>query len=217
MEDINIMLTLKFGSKENIKDLFENGTIYCKPIEYFRKLEDEMLRGDSFEGTTKLKNFTTGKLTLTFPDGKELKLNTSKFQIKEHLTEVKGNLYCLTILRKEDFKNVVSFKFDERNKRFGSHFLLIRDNKSFYDRLFKGFEKQKLSTKKNLVTYYDKEKKDGDVSPFEKPLEFEYQKEFRIIIQNDEEQDIKFQIGSLEDISQVMEMSSLSTLECILD
>ena len=41
-----IKLFLKLGSEENILDLFENGTIYMNTIEYFRKVEDEELRGD---------------------------------------------------------------------------------------------------------------------------------------------------------------------------
>jgi hypothetical protein len=44
-----IKLFLKLGSEKNILDLFENGTIYMNTIEYFRKVEDEELRGDKYE------------------------------------------------------------------------------------------------------------------------------------------------------------------------
>ena len=43
-----IKLFLKLGSEKNILDLFENGTIYMNTIEYFRKVEDEELRGDKY-------------------------------------------------------------------------------------------------------------------------------------------------------------------------
>lgn len=169
MDEINILLTLKFGSEKNIMDLYKNGTIYCNTIEYFRTLEDQLLRGDNFEGTTSIKNFTKGILTLTFEDGKELKLNINRLLYREHLTDIKGNLYCLTVLRKEDLEVNKVFKFDVRNQKFGTHFLLIKDNKTFYERLSKGFEEQKLKTERNIVSYYDKNTKDGKVSPFEKP------------------------------------------------
>jgi hypothetical protein len=37
-----IKLFLKLGSKENILDLFEIGTISINIIEYFRKVQDEI-------------------------------------------------------------------------------------------------------------------------------------------------------------------------------
>ncbi len=39
---------LKIGQEEHIKDLYENGTIYLNTIEYFRKIEDEELRGNKY-------------------------------------------------------------------------------------------------------------------------------------------------------------------------
>jgi hypothetical protein len=55
-----IIFFLKLGSEENILDLFENGTIYMNTIEYFRKVEDEELRGDKYEGVSRVINSLPG-------------------------------------------------------------------------------------------------------------------------------------------------------------
>jgi hypothetical protein len=40
-----ILAFLKFGVKEHILDLYENGTVYMNTIQYFKELEDKELRG----------------------------------------------------------------------------------------------------------------------------------------------------------------------------
>ena len=56
-----IVMFLKFGNEKNLMDLYKNGTIYMNSIQYFRKIEDDELRGASYEGvseiiTTQLEN-----------------------------------------------------------------------------------------------------------------------------------------------------------------
>lgn len=76
----------KFGSEEHITDLFENGTIYFNTIDYFQKLEEQGLRGDKYEGTTKITNHKSDKLklTITIPETREeIPIKLSKFHLRE--------------------------------------------------------------------------------------------------------------------------------------
>ena len=51
---------LKFGSHKDMLDLYENGSIFMKTREYFRKKEDEVLRGDNLEGASRIINSLPG-------------------------------------------------------------------------------------------------------------------------------------------------------------
>jgi len=68
--DNQILYFLKFGNKENMLGLLENGTIFFNTIDYFQKLEEQIAREDNYEGTTSINNFNESdnyKLTLTDP------------------------------------------------------------------------------------------------------------------------------------------------------
>ena len=85
----------KFGSEENIIDLFENGTIYLNPLQYFRKVEDAELRGDKYEGIIEVINFPAGDFeipTLNFK-GKYISMH-----IRKGFNEVIGNIFSLYYL-----------------------------------------------------------------------------------------------------------------------
>jgi hypothetical protein len=215
MSTVNILTFIKFGSEKNILDLYENGSIYCNTIEYFRKLEDDYLRGDSYEGTFKITNYPPdSKITLKLPNNKDLELKTAKLHLREFYTDLIGNIYCLTAITKEEIVKLGTLKLDSKNSRFGTHFLLIKDNRQFFDRLVKGFENEKRNIKTGFVKYYDKHLINGELDLFHKSNEFEYQKEFRIIVRNEGQDPIKFQIGSLKEISQIFETKDLDTLVC---
>lgn len=215
MSPVNILTFIKFGSEKNILDLYENGTIYCNSIEYFRKLEDDLLRGDSYEGTFRITNFPPGsEITVKLPNCQEIELTTANLHLREFYTDIRGNMYCLTALTREEVMNLGTLKLDPKNARFGSHFLLVRNNKQFFDRLIAGFEKENLKIFKDFVKYYDKRSINAELDIFHKSNEFEYQKEFRIIIKNEGQNPIKIQIGSLKEISQIFETKDLETLVC---
>lgn len=146
---------IKIGAEEHIKDMYENGTIFINTIEYFKKVEDKELRGDKYEGASEIINSLPG--TFRIP-GIERDFKYEKVHIKKAYDEVVGNIYSLYCISSKGFPNPLDFKVDEKNLRFGTHCLIIKDNKYF-------FEKIKLELKKNgyefqhgFVEYYDKDK-----------------------------------------------------------
>jgi hypothetical protein len=208
----------KFGSEENITDLFENGTIYFNTIDYFQKLEGQGLRGDNYEGTTKIINHKSDKLrlTITIPEtGKEIPINLSKFHLREFLKDIIGNLYSLYCLGHQDVLESDNFKIDPRVKEFGTHFIIIQKPEIFINLICNELDKNKFDYQIKQVEYYEKEKINGEISLFHKTTEFEYQKEFRIVLFNNENKPKKIQIGSLKDYAEVFKVDVIDTMKIV--
>lgn len=199
----HIQTFLKFGSFENMIDLFENGTIYMNTIQYFREIEDKELRGDQYEGASKIINSLPGKFRVPNIDRE---FNYQKVHVLESFEEVLGNIYSLYCISSYGFPNPLDFELDQSNKRFGTHCVMIKDNQYFLDALESELIKQGLKFKHGLVNYYDKEMKNGNVTLFEKPLEFEYQKEFRFYVENDLLEPIILKLGSLKEVAELITM-----------
>ena len=205
-----IKLFLKLGSEENILDLFENGTIYMNTIEYFRKVEDEELRGDKYEGVSKVINSLPG--TFKIP-GIDREFNYVKVHLKESYKEVLGNIYSLYAISSKGFPNPLDFKFYERNLRFGTHGVMIKDLPLFFNKIENELKKNNLKFNHGFVDYYDKEEVSREITLFEKPLEFEHQKEFRFYVENDKIKPIKIQIGSMKDYAEILKIEDILELK----
>lgn len=201
-----IKVFLKLGSEENILDLFENGTIYMNTIEYFRKVEDKELRGDKYEGVSRIINSLPG--TFKIP-GIDREFNYIKMHLRESHKEVIGNIYSLYSISSKGFPNPLDFEFDKRNFRFGTHCLMIKDLPYFFKKIKKELKKNNYKFHHNFVDYYDKDEVNRKITLFEKPLEFEYQKEFRFYVGDYGMKPIKINIGSLKKYAEIFKIEDL--------
>jgi len=207
MEQVQIYSLIKIGKKKHILDLYEHGIIYMNDIHYFRHIEDQELRGDKHEGLKGLEQATQIKILVK---GKEIAAASSG-QLKFRDRENRGNIYCLlAITSLENFSN---FRIDERNEKFGGHFLIIWDVVNFMERIIKKIKHSGLEYKYNLVKYYNLKEYAGPLDVFCKPKNFEYQREFRIYVKRKESNSLKLEIGSLKNISKVFEINKLSKIE----
>jgi hypothetical protein len=208
----------KFGSEENITDLFENGTIFFNTIDYFQRLERQGARGDNYEGTTKITNHKSDKLKfiITIPETeKEIPFKLSKFHLREFLKDITGNIYSLYCLRHQDAFEIDDFKIDPRVKEFGTHFIIIKKPEKFINLICNELDKNKFDYQIKQVEYYEKEKINGEISLFHKTTEFEYQKEFRIVLFNNEIKPKIIQIGSLKDYAEVFKVDIIDTMKIV--
>ena len=205
-----IKMFLKFGSQDNIEDLYNNGTVFLNTIEYFRKQEDNELRGDKYEGASKIINSLLGTFRIPNVD-KDFRYE--KVHLRKSYQTLLGNLYCLYCISSFAFPNPLDFKIDERNLRFGTHCLMIKDNKYFLDSIEKELVNKGLEFYHGFVNYYDKETICKDLTLFDKPSEFEYQKEFRFYVHNNKLKPIKLRIGSLHDKAEIYTMKEIMTLK----
>lgn len=199
-ESYKIISFLKFGQEKYMKDLFYKGDLFFNSIQFFRKFEDNELRGDKYEGINSIKNLPSG--TIEIP-----KLNYKGNYISMHLREshehVLGNIYSLYCISSHGWKNPNDVKIDRRNKDFGSHCVMIKDLPKFMNLIETKLAEMQLDFKHGLIDYYDREKVNKKITLFEKPLEFEYQKEFRFYIHRESEDPITISIGSLEEIAEL--------------
>lgn len=195
-----IKMFLKFGEEDNIKDMLHNGTIYMSPIQRFREIEDSELRGDKFEGVSRIKNYPPGQFEIPSIGYKG---NYLTLQVREAYKEVLGNIYSLYCISSHGWDNPLDFKMDDRIKRFGTHCIMIKDNQKFLSLIENKLKELKVKFRHGFVEYYDKDKVDRKINLFEKPNEFEYQKEFRFYVERLSTEPFVFNIGSLTDIAEL--------------
>lgn len=180
-------------------------------VHIFAFLKFGNLSGDEYEGATRVINSLPGTLRIPNVD-KDFQYK--KIHIKESFETILGNIFSLYAISSHGFTNPNEFKIDDRNKSFGTHGLLIKDVNYF----IKSIEKILLEKKKEFyhgfVEYYEKTSScKNDITLFEKPNEFEYQKEFRFLVFNDKVEPIKFQIGSLHNVAEIHEMNVITQIE----
>lgn len=182
-------------------------------IEYFRKVEDEELRGDKYEGVSRVINSLPG--TFKIP-GIEREFNYIKVHLRESYKEVLGNIYSLYAISSKGYSNPLDFEFDKRNLRFGTHGILIKNLPLFFSKIESELKRNNLKFNHGFVDYYDKEEVCKEISLFEKPNEFEYQKEFRFYIENDKIEPIKIQIGSMKDYAEIFKIENFLKMKLIV-
>lgn len=69
-----------------------------------------------------------------------------------------------------------------------------------------------LKYRYGFVEYYNKEEINRNVSIFEKPLDFEYQKEYRFYVERECDTPLKFSIGSLKILQKFINQRELLIL-----
>ena len=201
-----IVFLLKFGSEKNIKDLFENGTIFLNPFEKFEKDEKNNFRGDNYESLIGLENFSNpSKYRIKITDTKTGKISDHKPKklVKLYKDLSAGNLYSMYCIKKSEINNNKKFKISIKMKEFGSHFLFIHKPMEFMKRIENTFKENQLKFNAKAVTYYDHKKFSGPLSLFHKKKEHSYQNEFRIVTRNSGSKPLKLNIGNLDNISKI--------------
>jgi hypothetical protein len=171
-----------------------------------------------YEGTTKITNQRSDKLklTITIPETRaEIPIKLSKFHLREFLKDIKGNLYSLYCLRNQDVLEIDNFKIDPRVKEFGTHLVIIQKPEKFIKLICEELDKNKIDYQLKQVEYYEKEKTNGEITLFHKTTAFEYQKEFRIVLVNNESKPLKIQIGSLKDYAMVCTVDVIDTMKIV--
>lgn len=202
-ETHTIKCFLKFGTEEHLLQLRDKGIIYMNPLEYFRNLEDEDLRGDNYEGVTGVYNLPPGEFeipTLQF------KGNHEGMHYCEQWENLNGNIFSLYCVSSHGFPDPREFKVDPKMTKFGTHVLLIKDNPKFLSLIKKELRRKKISFDDGFIEYYDRYAINGKVSVFQKPNEFAYQKEFRIYAWRNGAKPLVLELGSLAHMTELLPM-----------
>jgi hypothetical protein len=208
MEPDGILALFKFGKREHIDQFVHEGHIYMNSLNYFRTLEDDMLRADKHEGASY--NLQA--------DGAILQMEQSEkwvdvAKIKEQLVWSDGskdvtNVFCMYAFRESASKNFI----DPRNFGLGDAFAMItaKDGDEFFRRINVAAKKENIVLEQELVEYVNKATYDGTMGVFRKFSNFAYQSEFRLSVVTGKDTPFSFRIGDISDISTIGTVAELN-------
>lgn len=210
----NFASFIKFGSKQNMENLLYKGEIFCKELNYFIGLSEENLQGDKYDGCDFVKQ------------GKDLKIKhndkviatAQSGQLYRRDVNKKGNLYCLYGIPSEqiDFDKKITkpLKVNTSSLRFAEYAILIFQPLEFLDRPKAEISKNDYYFEFAPIIYYNENIYEGEIDHFHKRKKYEDQNEVRFWISNSLSCDLKFNIGSIEDIAAIFPKDMMLKLEC---
>jgi len=218
MINYNYRFFLKFGRKGHIEALQRKGQIYMNSLSFFRRLPEENLIGDKYEGII-YRRILKDVLCTT----QSLRNNFSfkpKEKVYAHPTKkIEGNIYCFyggheALLE----KNLINKKgYGELN--VGDTFCdteymaAIINPKEFIERIIQYFTSAGLDFDYGPVKYIDFDNYEGPLNQFSKRKLYEGQNEFRIFVRNDVDRPLNFEIGDLSDICHIALASEHKSLK----
>ena len=206
----DLLVLVKFGKRQYIEKLLKEGSVFFnKPEEYV----DSKIQGqsDKLEGAEWIVNNGFEKISYNHPKigSGSFKLKDDKGQLIQYNNNFLSNsLYGIT---KDDFiKHNLIFSIGERMKNFGDTALMIKKPYRFLNTIAKELKNINIQFEINKVDYKNLSK-DGEIkiNPFLKDKQFEYQNEYRIIIERLNNNTNEILIGSLEDYSLISDSKSM--------
>ncbi|MGK6352230.1 hypothetical protein [Parapedobacter sp. DT-150] len=203
MAEYKYRFFLKFGKHEHIESLREKGQIYMNTLDSIRKLPQETLIGDKYEGIVFLKHLKDA--IISGKQGNKKFSFAMKGIAHAYPTEkIEGNIYCLyggdeNLLEKH-------YKDDHGILPLGDTFAsteymaVINNPREFIRRLVTHLEMAGFNPTYFPVRYLDYDKYEGKLDQFCKRKKYEGQNEFRIYVENNNNKPLNFEIGDLSNL-----------------
>ena len=154
-------------------------------------------------------------MELQFPSAEKIKfVRQSKMghaHFYEHLQDPKVNICCLTIIPLSEELRPTAIS--ERLPELGDSAILIYDTERFYDTIEKSLSELGFTYEMKPVKYYNHKEHNGDLTFFDKDIDFSYQNEYRILIWPNPEGDLKIPVPGLKKMSVVVESIKIPELK----
>ena len=196
---------VKVCDKIFMKKLLEEGEVFMRPLEYYRKLENDGGdlsdgRGDAYEGIDAIT-----QATAIYIGGKEIE---TPFTIRHNFPNGnRGLIYCLYGVYNDSYANG-ELILPDAMKEMGDTAVVIKDPMSFIDRCVAAARNAGAGQiAAGSVGYYDETEGDYFLSPFGKRQKFKSQSEYRLYIPCNKKGDFTLSIGSIEDIADIFPLS----------
>ncbi|WP_417738713.1 hypothetical protein [Rosistilla oblonga] len=186
---------VKFGHKNHIRKLLDEGELYLNNLPYFWEVEDGLVRGDANDGVDALHRGTQAKMFKK--DGTEIPAHITSWVIREHTAAETKNILCMYSLRKS------TSPIDDRVLDFGDTSLRFTQPEVFYERLCDAVSREKLDFHGDLVEYVP-DSHTGDVGLFRKLAAFTWQAEWRFVVYNGSGGPLTINLGPLNDIAEIL-------------
>lgn len=226
-----IYMLIKVFTEEAHADAFiQKGEMFCRTLGDFKKIEDDGVRGDAYEGVTDWHQPDKITLTISYKDkdGVEHALPLKDLAgpvVIGNTGYDRLNLYCMYAVKAPEFEE--SFETEEERVcivekinamlkemstlsdevlSLGGFAVVVYQVKDFIDRVKEAAKAQKVACWNGLITYYDPDTFHGSFEEteaiFKKRKLYAHQNEYRFAFGSHEPESEKtFFVGSLDGIA----------------
>lgn len=182
-----VSLLLKFGEKQHIENLLNEGQIYMQRIGHYRDLEKDEIqksikRADKYDGLYERRKIENEKIYITIGDHEiELKAKNVDYRLDEIMNSY---IYCMAGITPErlyDYKNGKLKRLIPKSlEKFGEYCAVITDISDFIYKFKEHFE----IIDRAFIEYIDLANANGIIGPLKKDIAFKDQLEYRFIVKN---------------------------------
>ncbi len=192
---------IKFGDFAHIETLQKQGLVFCNTLDYFIKNTDEV-QGDKLEGAYKIDYSKKSIIHLNSINRQNhFNISIKITKLVKRINNPTENLFCLYSLNMLKMRNNEKWFIPKKLLKKYESFLIIKDVDIFLSRLQSELKKRQFKWEHHLVDYKDFSNKVSTKNIFQKDMQYDYQKEFRLFIENNNHEIIKLYIGDISDIS----------------
>lgn len=213
MEDSkDIRYILKIGAEPHMRAFLDRGEMFFNTVDWFRQTELNQERFDGSEGASSIQQVVWMKLRAQ--DGQEFCFSKpghpkheashgklASANVMTHEERAKGNIFSCIGVGVNESGVLGDGSLDPRFKEFGDVVVVIANPNVFLTRVETALNGRGLRYRLGLVKYYDPDVYEGELNPFSKKISHAYQKEVRIWIDNDTNEPMKLEVGSIQDIA----------------
>src|SRR5690625_574853 len=156
---------------------FLDGNLHMNTDDFFTEIESsDVLRSDIYEGADEARQFK--QISIKSSSGEWVPIKGARSPLIHRYREKDvRHILCMYM-----FTDRPDFCFDHRNIGFGDTAILITDLKEFLKRVKAAAAAVGKPLFHGPVEYVDKQLHDGQMGPFRKFSEYEYQSEFRLVM-----------------------------------
>ena len=173
---------------------------------YFRKIENDIARGDKLENADYCIQADGGKFQMEI-NGEWQEIATLIGPIiTSNNKNLNNNIFCMYAI-----KDITKYPIiNPRCFSFGDTYALLIYGDDFLHRVLQKSKQDGLKTTWGLVEYVNRNTYEGKLGPLKKFDNFAYQSEFRIISEECNESPRKLKIGNISDIARIGNLSMIN-------
>jgi hypothetical protein len=203
---------IKFGKKEHIEQLHNEGIVYMQKIKCHKESPHPAI-GDDWEGS--FEYYPKGQLFFKTEKQIDIKIDFID-SISFNPTLLHCFVFCVCHWSKKNVGNITIDKTYCKKRltdysSFGEYdYCLVINSDVFTKKLQNKLIELGRKFYYKEITYFDEKKIEGKISPFHKRKKFEWQQEYRFLVQGIEQDDDKLiiPIGSLQDYSHILPITT---------
>jgi len=213
---IMIATFLKFGSKENIEDSYQNDYLYFSCLSSFRRPDSKKeFISDPREGNVYQRPIQELKITLKDKIIKFHDMPVYNAQYIIHPTFIPNRICSLYSLKTEHLGIETSACVDNRMFRNDRKVLLIYSISDFFSDLDDSLKSMGIDFIRDEVVYYDKKIYSGDLTQLHKEADYQFQNEYRIILMG-EGIDPKIPLPNLKNYAMVVSNEDVKSMKLVV-